>query len=537
MKKRDSRTVTILIPATEKTPEVSANVSLVELEIALKQAIENKDEAIALRFKGKSINLSVQNVKSIVKTARTQFAHHIGVPKVLEKYLSNLSITISSMSKEKLSARDEEIEKLWTCLCSEQKSNAILVGEQGVGKTTMAYEVVRRINAKKAPKQLLNYTVLEVNTLKLLELADRSMFAYEYTLNNLLEFMNVNKSKVILYIDNLLHVKCDLGLMKCFLLFVKTNNVKIIASVSYDDFEKYFINDMALMKYMNPILLEEPEVEEIYPMLKTRIETLQKTYGVEISEKMIRFAILTGLYLSSSNSSNPESTLDIINFALADAKRKEQKEVTKLNVLSYYYIDFKLAKRTNETDKWITAYHEVGHYLVSQMSDNIRNFKNAFVSILPIEGALGLTATYWDSGKQLTCSKDYYIDEIAFSLGGRVGEAIYTSKFSSGAQQDLISANAMAEKLVLAYGLADIDGEHNKNYMIGNYVKDFLLTDELREKINKEISNIIDTAYKRAETIINENMELLKEIVDRLVEEGVLMGDELEEICEKYKKI
>ena len=162
---------------------------------------------------------------------------------------------------------------------------------------------------------------------------------------------------------------------------------------------------------------------------------------------MIRFAILTGLHLSSSNSSNPESTLDIINFALADAKRKEQKEVIKLNILSYYYIDFKLAKRTNEDEKWITAYHEVGHYLVSQMSDNIRNFKNAFVSILPIEGALGLTANYWDSGKQLTCSKDYYIDEIAFSLGGRVGEAIYTSKFSSGAQQDLISANAMAEKL------------------------------------------------------------------------------------------
>ena len=61
MKKRDGRTVTILIPATEKTPEVSVNVSLLELEIALKQAIENKEEAIALRFKGKSINLSVQN--------------------------------------------------------------------------------------------------------------------------------------------------------------------------------------------------------------------------------------------------------------------------------------------------------------------------------------------------------------------------------------------------------------------------------------------------------------------------------------------
>ena len=205
-------------------------------------------------------------------------------------------------------------------------------------------------------------------------------------------------------------------------------------------------------------------------------------------------------------------------------------------ILSYYYIDFKLAKKTSKKEKLITAYHEAGHYLVSQMSANIKNYKNAFVSILPIEGTLGLTACYWDFGQQVTCSKDYYIDEIAFCLGGRVGEAIYTNEFSSGARADLILANEMAEKLVLAYGLATLDGEQNKSYMIGNYVKDFLLTDELRTKINTEISKIINEAYKKAEDSINQNMELYEEIVKRLVEEGVLMGDELEEICQKYSE-
>lgn len=139
------------------------------------------------------------------------------------------------------------------------------------------------------------------------------------------------------------------------------------------------------MKYLNPILLEEPDLEEIYPILKDQIDLLKKEYKIKISEKMIRFAVLTGYELSSSSSANPESTLDIINFALADAKRKGQKEVLKSNILSYYYIDFKLAKKTSEAEKWITAYHEAGHYLVSKMSPNIKNFKNAFVSILPIE--------------------------------------------------------------------------------------------------------------------------------------------------------
>ena len=271
-------------------------------------------------------------------------------------------------------------------------------------------------------------------------------------------------------------------------------------------------------------------------MLKTRIDKLQEAYGVKISEKMIRFSIFTGLHLSSSNSSNPESTLDVINFALADVKRKGQKEVNKLNILSYYYINFKLAKKTSKNEKIITACHEVGHYLVSELSKNIKSKKNSFVSILPIGGALGLTASHFELGEQLTFSKNYYIDEIACCLAGRVGEALYTNEFSSGAQADLMSANAMAENLLMSYGLSDIEGEKNKSYTYGNYIKDFLLTDEIRMKIHNETSKILDEAYKRAENIINDNKDVFKEIVERLLEDGILSGDELEEICQKYRK-
>lgn len=533
MKRRKKQIVTVVIPETEKSQEIAFNVPLSSLQEALKEALDNNCETINFKVGNRNVDMEIKKVEQIIKIAKSQFASQITIPHCLKKYITILS----NLSDEKLSARDEEIEKLWTCLCSKQKSNAILVGEHGVGKTTMAMEVVRQITLKECPKQLSRHNILEINTLKLLELAENSTFKYEHMLNNLLEFAKENRKKVIFYIDNLLHVKCDPVLMKCFLVFIKEYNIKVVASVSLDDFQNYFMVDMISMKYLNPILLEEPEIDEIYPMLKSRIDKLQKTYRVEISEKMIRFTILTGLSLSSSNSANPESTLDIINFALADAERRGQKEVTKSNILSYYYIDFKLAKKTNEEEKWITAYHEAGHYLVSKMSPNIKNFKNAFVSILPIEGALGLTASYIDFGKQLTFSKEYYIDEIAFSLGGRVGEAIYTNEFSSGAQADLTAANTMAEQLVLAFGLSDIDGEQNKSYMVGNYIKDFLLTDELRVKINNEISKIINESYMRAEKIINENEGLLKEIAQRLVTEGVLMGDELEEICEKYIKL
>lgn len=532
MKRREKQIVTVVIPETEKSQEIAFNVPLSSLQEALKEALVNKCEVIEFKAGNENVYLEIQKVKQIIQLAKSQFDSQIIIPSLLKNYIT----VLSNFSDEKLSARSEEIEKLWTCLCSKQKSNAILVGEHGVGKTTMAMEIVRQISMGECPKQLQTFKVLEINTQNLIDFGCESISKFKHTLNKLFKFAKDNRKNVIFYIDNLKYIRNSSLLSKCFYILIKTYNIKIIASIYIEDFEVYFMHDSETMKYLNPILIEEPEIDEIYPMLKSRINILKKTYKVEISEKMIRFAILTGYSLSSSNSANPESTLDIINFALADAKRREQKEVTKSNILSYYYIDFKLAKKTNEEEKWITAYHEAGHYLVSKMSPNIKNFKNAFVSILPIEGALGLTASYIDFGKQLTFSKEYYIDEIAFSLGGRVGEAMYTKEFSSGAQADLTAANTMAEQLVLAYGLSDIDGEQNKSYMVGNYIKDFLLTDELRVKINNEISKIINESYSRAEKIINENKALLEEIAQKLVKDGVLMGDELEEICKKYKK-
>lgn len=536
MKGRDKRLVNVIIPATENTEQMSFSIELSKLETVLKEAIENNNEVLVFKIGKETVELSIAQVKEIVKMAKLQIKAQVIIPKALQPYINSLSESMLNSFDEKLSAREEEIEKVWTCLYSKQKSNAILVGDHGVGKTAIAMEIARQISLRKCPKPFLRYNILQINTLELMELADKSNFRYRYVLETLKDFLQLNKDKIIFYIDNLLHVKCDYELFKTFMSCVKSYNIKIIASIYSEDFENYFLVDNDLIKYLNPILVEEPEIEEIYPMLKTRIDKLQEAYGVKISEKMIRFSIFTGLHLSSSNSSNPESTLDVINFALADVKRKGQKEVNKLNILSYYYINFKLAKKTSKNEKIITACHEVGHYLVPELSKNIKSKKNSFVSILPIGGALGLTASHFELGEQLTFSKNYYIDEIACCLAGRVGEALYTNEFSSGAQADLMSANAMAENLLMSYGLSDIEGEKNKSYTYGNYIKDFLLTDEIRMKIHNETSKILDEAYKRAENIINDNKDVFKEIVERLLEDGILSGDELEEICQKYRK-
>ena len=457
------------------------------------------------------------------------------IPAQLKDYLIDLSSSKKSVQEEKISSRDEEIEKLWSCMLLKQKSNAILVGEHGVGKTTMFLEVVRQLKTGEAPSQIANCKVIKLNTSKLLKI--RYDFSMKHVISAIIKYLMENKNNIIFYVDDLLTMKYDIYLTQLLIIILKKLNVKFVASITYENYEDYFEEDDIICKYLNPIYLDEPDVEDIYDIILSKVLKLQKSYGITISEEMINFAIFTGYHLSSSNSANPESTIDVINFAFADAKRNNSKEVCKKNILRYYFINFKLEKKAENAEKIITAYHEVGHYLVTRYSENIRSYKNAFVSILPFEDSLGLTASYEDIGKQLTFDKDYFIDEIASLLGGRVGEEMYTNKYSSGAVSDLDMASTMAEQVIMSYGLSNRESEKNKSYTVsGIYVKDFLLTDDIKNEINAEMTELIKDGYDRATQIINEHKKLHEQIVSKLLKEGILTGIELDKICEEFEE-
>lgn len=533
MTKKDFKSlVEIRIPTTEERNAIDFNVTLEQLYNAIKT---HPSGNITFKVGNERISINRDTVIEIYKQAKKQLKCQIYIPIRLRDYLISLSNSEQLMKAEKISSRDEEIEKLWSCMLLKQKSTAIMIGKHGVGKTTMLHEVARQLKVGEAPKEISLYTILQLNTSKLLE--PKSNLAMEHVVNSIIQFLRENKDNVILYIDDLLTMKYNLFLAKMLIVIIKKLNIKLIASINEEDYINYFEQDDSICKYLNPIFLDEPDIEDIYNIVFNKVLKLQAKYNVKISEKMINFAIFTGYHLSSSNSANPESTIDVINFAFADAKRLNSKEVCKKNILRYYFINFKLEKKTENTEKKITAYHEVGHYLVTRFSTNIRSYKNAFVSILPFESTLGLTASYEEIGKQLTFDKEYFIDEIAGLLGGRVGEEMLTNKYSSGARSDLEIASRMAEQVIMSYGLSSRESEKNKSYTIaGIYVKDFLLTDDIKKEINEEITELIEEGYNRATKIIQEHKELYKEIVSKLLEEGILIGTELDKICEDFEK-
>lgn len=225
------------------------------------------------------------------------------------------------------------------------------------------------------------------------------------------------------------------------------------------------------------------------------------------------------------------------------AKRRHKEEVSKKDVNSNFNFNYELYKKMSKEDKEITAYHEAGHFIVSKMSENIRNYKTTAITIVPAEYFLGLTTFEFELEKQTSCDKQYYIDNIAVDLAGREAEIIYygsEGKLTSGAREDLINATRIAREMVTEYGMIPEFGRNISYLGIQDFTNISLLSDDMKNDIDEAIKNIISEAQKRAKSILKENDKLLKRIAQELMKNEVLDEIDLDRICkevEESKKI
>ena len=186
------------------------------------------------------------------------------------------------------------------------------------------------------------------------------------------------------------------------------------------------------------------------------------------------------------------------------------------------------------------AYHEAGHFLVNYYSDNIRNLKTSAITIVPAEDYLGVTTFNYMIEKQLRLDRNYFIDSIACNLAGRVSESILlgedTAKFSNGAAQDLISATITVREVIMQYGMVDEIGK-NMTYFTGDYSDLYLLSEDIKNKVNAKTDELIEQANKRAQEILNAHLNVLKRIAEELLKNEVLDEIDLKQICNQEEML
>lgn len=185
----------------------------------------------------------------------------------------------------------------------------------------------------------------------------------------------------------------------------------------------------------------------------------------------------------------------------------------------------------DENERRMTAYHEAGHAIiahVSPYSDPVHR-----ISIVSRGQALGFTLTPPERDKFQTTKKEL-IDEIAVLLGGRAAEIQIFDDLTAGASSDIDRATRIARAMVVDYGMSDLGPMNFSPQYENGYSKSWAepmkISDELQQKVDKEIQKFIDAGEKKALELLKKYRKQLDVVSEQLLDVESLDGDEFERL-------
>lgn len=456
------------------------------------------------------------------------------VPSSLSPYLIDLNpVVANSKSLSAIKGRDKEINRIYNCLLSGMKSKVVLLGEHGVGKTAIIQKIIYNIVVRKqCPKELrdVHFLYLDVDLLVNEMITRKSIKKLKKIINFILKY-----SGIVLYIDDIHLVETTYVMSYYFSLLVKHPDIKIIGTTTEKEYFEYFQIDTKTRAHLETIYINEPNHKEICPMIQDVVKVLTAKYKVEISTRLINYVVnISDAFVTEL--CNPAIALEIIEKAMIVAKRKHRKEVTKKDINANFNFKYDMYRKMSAEDKKRIAYHETGHFLVNYLSENISNLKTSAITIVPAEDNLGITTFNFEYEKQINLSKDYFVDNIAVSLAGRVAENLLigensSNKYTSGASQDLMDATETARRIITEYGMIDDLGKNMTYFPTGDASDLFLLSEDIKNKIDAETTKLVQEAYSRAECLLKDNFVLLDRIANELLNNDVLDEIDLRQIC------
>lgn len=455
----------------------------------------------------------------------------VNIPEELKGFVRNLNEELKGTTCD-ISGRDRECAQVWQTLLKHTKSNAVLLGDPGVGKTSIVIKIVHDILNETCPKEFKGFTVLSLDVASSVA---GTMYRgqAEQRFSALVDYLD-NQPKVILFIDEIHLINgagaCregEVDLANTLKPILAGGNVKVIGATTRDEYENYFSRDGALKRRFRPVYVKEPKMKEVYPMLKKSIETLSNYHGVSITEEMVDFVILNAACFDNETC-NPDRTKDLIDLSMVVAKQAGKTEVDKDAVLANFAYHFKKFAKMKDRTKRSTAYHEAGHCLVALCSKELNNYDVIAVSIMPSDSYLGVTV-YEPNDDTPEPTMEYFIDSIAMNLAGRVAEKKFTSTITSGAWGDLHTATKLAHNIISKYGMTEFGKNRNFTEETTN--------DKIKDRINEEIDKIISKAMARAEEILSVNHEALELLVEALMEKGIVGTNDLNQILKDIIKM
>jgi ATP-dependent Clp protease ATP-binding subunit ClpA len=240
---------------------------------------------------------------------------------VLEEYTTNLTKLAHENKIEPLIGRYTELDDIINVLAKKFKSNVLMVGDPGVGKTAIAEGLAQRIYEKECPEFLYDH---EVYSLEIGSLLAGSKYRgdFEEKVKAVLEALNTKK-KAILFIDEA-HTMQGSGSSTSgsidFANMIKPaitkGTLKVIASTTWEEYYKSFEKDRALMRRFYRVSIDEPTNESTIKILLGLSKRLNEFHNVEITEDAIKASVENAArYIHDRK--NPDKSIDLLDSACA----------------------------------------------------------------------------------------------------------------------------------------------------------------------------------------------------------------------------
>ena len=257
---------------------------------------------------------------------------------VLKKYGQDLVALAREQKLDPVIGRDEEIRHVIQILSRKTKNNPCLIGEPGVGKTAIAEGLALRIVRGDVPEGLKNSTIFSLDMGALIAGA-KYRGEFEERLKAVLQEVKKSEGKIILFIDEIHTVvgagKTDGAMDAGNLLkpMLARGELHCIGATTLNEYREYIEKDQALERRFQPVMVDEPTVEDTISILRGLKERYEVYHGVKISDNaLITAATLSNRYISDRFL--PDKAIDLIDEACSMIKTQMQSMPTELDEVS-----------------------------------------------------------------------------------------------------------------------------------------------------------------------------------------------------------
>ena len=261
----------------------------------------------------------VKNISTIEISENIQTEEQPQENEALKKYTTDLTELAKNNKIDPVIGRDSEIRRTIQILNRRSKNNPVIIGESGVGKTAIIEGLALRIVSGDVPESLKNDKILALDIGAMLAGASyRGEF--EERLKSVLKAIEEKSDDLMLFIDEIHTImgagstegSTDAGnLLKPMLA---RGNIRVIGATTTDEYKKYIEKDKAMERRFQPVVAEEPSVEDTISILRGLKDKYESYHGIKILDNAITSAVkLSDRYISDRHL--PDKAIDLLDEA------------------------------------------------------------------------------------------------------------------------------------------------------------------------------------------------------------------------------